>query len=201
MFCYLQYSPLSAHVWLWSWGPKMRFVTAPHQCLWPPSGLFSSADPQYLMLPSIHCLFQAAFKTLNWTQLAKGHLAGLRSLNHSACYAPEGAPSTPCLFKGWSGCMDLLSLVECYAFLPGGLSVTVSWSTTCRWILSQAFLQLQLTPLPVTWQGTCQLALGAWGRLFQIQPSSLLVFYPQMTGEHGHAGLFAKPRCLKKRTS
>ena len=27
------------------------------------------------------------------------------------------------LFQGWRGCMDLLSLVECYAFLPEGLSV------------------------------------------------------------------------------
>ena len=32
----------------------------------------------------------------------------------------------------------------------------------------------------MTWRGTCKLALGAWGRLFWIQPSCLLFFYPQM---------------------
>ena len=45
-------------------------------------------------------------------------MAGLRSLNHSACYAPEGAPSTPCLFQGWSNCMDLLSLACGMLCLP-----------------------------------------------------------------------------------
>ena len=41
--------PMS-NVWLSSRGLEMRFVTVPHQCLWPPSGLIFSAD-QYLMLP------------------------------------------------------------------------------------------------------------------------------------------------------
>ena len=51
-----------------------------------------------------------------------GDLVGLRSSNHPARYAPEGAR---CLFSssGWRGCMDLRSLVECYSFLLEGLSV------------------------------------------------------------------------------
>ena len=58
------------------------------------------------------------------------------------------------LFQGWRGCMDLLSLVECYAILPEGVSVADSRSTTCSWILNQASCSW---PRPVTWRGTCEL--------------------------------------------
>ena len=44
------------------------------------------------------------------------------------------------LFQGQRshGCMDLFSLVECYAIFPEGLSVADSWNTTYSWILNQA---------------------------------------------------------------
>ena len=40
-------------------------------------------------------------------------------------------------FQGWRAWMDLLSLVECYAFFPEDLSVADSRST-CSWVLNQA---------------------------------------------------------------
>ena len=86
------------HVWPSSGGPKMRFVKAQHQCFWPSSGLFSSAD-QFLMLPSCqHTLLVSGCPKNTQLDAAGGHSAGLRSLNHPACYAPEGALSTCCLF-------------------------------------------------------------------------------------------------------
>ena len=86
------------HVWPSSGGPKMRFVKAQHQCFWPSSGLFSSAD-QFLMLPSCqHTLLVSGCPKNAHLDAAGGHSAGLRSSNHPACYAPEGAPSTCCLF-------------------------------------------------------------------------------------------------------
>ena len=42
------------------------------------------------------------------------------------------------LFQGWRSCMDLLCLVESYAFLPEGFSVADSWNITCSWVLNQA---------------------------------------------------------------
>ena len=55
------------HVWLWSRGPEMRFVIAPHQCIWPPSGISSSADQRF-MLPTLPGFFTTfglqAFNTL-----------------------------------------------------------------------------------------------------------------------------------------
>ena len=47
-------------------------------------------------LPVYTACFRLPKKTLIWTQL--GSSAGLRSLNHPACYDPEGASSTCCLF-------------------------------------------------------------------------------------------------------
>ena len=88
------------HVWPSSGGPKMRFVKAQHQCFWPSSGLFSSAD-HFLMLPSCqHTLLVSGCPQNAQLDAAGGHPAGLRSLlNHPACYAPEGASSTCCFFS------------------------------------------------------------------------------------------------------
>ena len=75
-----------------------------------------------------------------------------------------------------------LPLVECYAFLPEGLSVAGSWSTTWSWVLNQA---LQQGPPSGDLTRHLRACTGAWNRLFCIQPSSLLFFYLQMTGERG----------------
>ena len=77
---------------------------------------------------------------LNWTQLW-GTFCGLKILNHLACNAPEGAPSTFSSFPGLErlhGPSCLCGFVDCYAFLPEGLGVADSGRTTCSWVLNQA---------------------------------------------------------------
>ena len=87
------------HVWPSSGGPKMRFVKAQHHS-------FGLQVVSFLQLinfwcfpaASIHCLFQPGCPKNAHLDAAGGHLAGLRSFNHPACYAPEGASSIGCLF-------------------------------------------------------------------------------------------------------
>ena len=124
------------HIWPWSWGPEMRFVPAQHQCLWPTKwSLFLSWSMfDASQLPA----YTACFRLPKNFQLdaAKGHLAGLRSLNHPACYAPEGAPSTQacCLFSRTGEAAWTFLLLECYAIFTEGLrDCADSWSTTCSW--------------------------------------------------------------------
>ena len=160
------------HVWPSSGGPKMRFVKAQHQCFWPSSGLFSSAD-QFLMLPSCqHTLLVSGCPRDTQLDAAGGHSAGLRSLNHPACYAAEGASSTCCLFsRTGEAMMGLLPLAECHAFLPKGLGVGNSWNTTCSWDLNQA---------SCSWPSSGDLtrhlrACAQWGLGADCSGSSLLV--------------------------
>ena len=111
-------------------------VTAQHQCLWPPSRLLSWAD-HCLMLPSCQQILLVSCCPKN-SQLdaRKGHLAGLRSLNHPACYAPEGAPSTCCLFsRAGEAAWTFLLL---WNVMPSSLKASLLlWSTTCSWVLNQ----------------------------------------------------------------
>ena len=127
------------HVWLWSRGPEIRFVTARHQCLWPPSGLFFFSWSMFdaSQLPAYTACFRLPVK--HSTGCSWGTFGGVEVFepSHTLCSWRNSNHLLP-LFQGWRGCMDLLSLVECYAILPEGVSVADSRSTTCSWILNQA---------------------------------------------------------------
>ena len=150
------------HVWPSSGGSKMRFVKAQHLCFWPSSGLFSSAD-QFLMLPSCqHTLLVSGCPKNTQLDAAGGHLAGLRSLNHPACYAPEGASSTCCLFSRTGEATWAFFFLE--NVMPSFLKTSVLVTVETPHAVEISTKLLAADPLPVTWQGTCELALGAWGR-------------------------------------
>ena len=131
-------------------------------------------------LPAYTACFRLSIK--HSTGCSWGTFGGLEVFGPSCtlCSWKSSKHSLP-LFQGWRGCMDFLSLVECYAILPEGLSVADSWNTTCSWILNQASCSWPLSGDLTRHLRACA---GGWGWLFQIQPSSLLFFYPQMTGEH-----------------
>ena len=117
----------------------MGFVKAQHQCFWPSSGLFSSAD-QFLMLPSCqHTLLVSGCPQNAHLDAAGGHSAGLRSLNHPAWYAPEGASSTCCLFfrAGEAAWAFFLLWNVMPSSLKASVLVTVE-NTTSSWDLNQA---------------------------------------------------------------
>ena len=91
-------TPFSAACLTFVRRPQNAFRKSPTSMFWPSTGLFSSAD-QFLMLPSCqHTLLVSGCPKNAHLDAAGGHSAGLRSLNHPACYAPEGASSTCCLF-------------------------------------------------------------------------------------------------------
>ena len=175
------------NVWPSSGGPKMRFVKAQHQCFWPSSGLFSSAD-QFLMLPSCqHTLLVSGCPKNTQLDAAGGHSAGLRSLNHPACYAPEGASSTCCLFSRTGEATWAFFLLRNVmpSFLKASVLVTVETPhADCKsWDLSQASCSW-----PPSGDLTRHLRACAGG-LGQIVPDPAFLFvfffYPHMTGENG----------------
>ena len=68
----------------------MRFVTAQHQCILPPSGLFSSAD-QCSMLPSCqHTLMVSGCPRNAQLDAGVGTFSGFEVFEPPARYAPEG---------------------------------------------------------------------------------------------------------------
>ena len=131
---------------------------------------------------SIHCLFQAATK--HSTGRSWGTFGGSEVFKPSRllCSWRSFEHLLP-LFHDWGGYMGLLPLAECHAFLTKGLSVGNSWNTTCSWNLNQASCSWSPSGGLTRHLRACR--LGAWGRLFRIQPSCLLFCYPQMAGENG----------------
>ena len=121
---------------------------------------------------SIHCLFQAAQKNAH-LDAAGGHSAGLRSLNHPACYAPEGASSTCCLFfRAGEATWAFFLLWNVMPSSLKGLSVGNSWNTTSStsWDLNQA---------PCSWPPSSDLTRhlqACAGGLGQIVPDPAFLF-------------------------
>ena len=149
----------------------MHFVKAQHQRFWPSSGLFSSPD-QFLMLPSCqHTLLVSGCPKNAHLDAAGGHSAGLRSLNHPACYAPEGASSTCCLlFRVGESTWAFFLL---WNVMPSSLKASVL-VTVLKYHIQLRFTPSFLQLTPFRWLDEA-LASLRWGLGADCTGSSLLV--------------------------
>ena len=94
--------------------------------------------------------------------------------------------------------MDILSLLECYAFLPESLSVADSWSTTCSWVLNQASCSW---PPSGDLTKHLQACAGGLGQVVPDPAFSFVVFLSSNDWRTWVNHALCKTQLFKKRTS